>query len=119
MPAPETHVRIQTKHGLLWTRAWTTGTPGLVVVHDEERNRWTLTHRASGKAVIAVRAHVLEALRAAAYHLKDHDWTVDEEAIGEGHHEATNREIQKLTEWFTTGPHAQVEPPEAVGVSTV
>lgn len=71
----DTHVQVDTTHGKLWSKAWTTSVDGLVVVHDADHDKWSLTHRASGKAVLELQGGMVNALRVAAHQLRDHDWT--------------------------------------------
>lgn len=71
----DTHVQVDTTHGKVWTKAWTTSVDGLVIVHDVDHDRWNLTHRSSGKAVMQLQSGMVNALRVAAHRLRDHDWT--------------------------------------------
>ena len=81
----DTHVQVATKHGKVWNKAWSTGVDGLVVVYDADHDRWSLTHRASGKAVLAIQANMLNLMRVAAHQLRALDWTVAEDAITDDH----------------------------------
>lgn len=74
----DTHVQVDTTHGKVWTKAWTTSVDGLVIVHDVDHDKWSLTHRASGKAVVELEGGVVNALRFAAHQLRQYDWTVSE-----------------------------------------
>ncbi len=74
----DTHVQVDTTHGKVWSKAWTTSVDGLVVVHDADHDRWSLTHRASGKAVVELQGRMVNALRVAAHQLRDYDWMLPE-----------------------------------------
>lgn len=108
MSGPERHVQIATKHGKLWTRAWGTDVPGLVVVYDTDNDRWTLTHKASGKSVLAVTSNMVALMQEAASKLQELDWTVDEEGITEQHKQAAGTAKAALLQSKITATEQQL-----------
>jgi len=110
----DTHVQVDTTHGKVWSKAWTTSVEGLVVIHDADHDRWSLTHRASGKAVVELQGGMVNAMRVAAHQLRDHDWTVAEEAISHEHRQAA---AAALTHAEETAP--DVTPATERGVGSV
>jgi hypothetical protein len=110
----DTHVQVATKHGRIWSKAWSTGVDGLVVVHDPDHDRWSVTHRASGKAVVALQAAMVNLMRVAAHQLRTLDWTVAEDAISDEHRQAAAEALAHAAE---TAP--AVTPATERGVGSV
>lgn len=106
---PNRHVQIATKHGKLWTRAWGTDVPGLVVVYDTDNDRWTLTHQASGRAVLSMVAPIVSYLRLAALRMRELDWTVAEEDITDAHRQAKLDASEALVEYLAAMPAPRLE----------
>lgn len=104
----DTHVQVASSHGKIWTKAWQTDVPGIVVVHDADHDRWTLTHKASGKSVLAVTSNMVALMREAASKLQDLDWTVDEEGITEQHQQAAGTAKAALLQSKITATEQQL-----------
>ena len=79
---PNVRVRVETVDTpMLYVKAWSTSVPGIVVLYDEDRDEWALTHEPSGKFIFRARVDVLDRLQKAAQSLASHDWTVPESGV--------------------------------------
>lgn len=102
----ETHVQILTKHGLVWTKAWTTDVPGLYIVYSPDHETWSVTHKESGRSVLSISIPVVQALRNSVNTMKHLDWTVSEETLQESpQHRSMLDQAQQLLN--SALPHSQ------------
>lgn len=85
---PDTHVQVSTTQHKVWQQAWSTDVPGLVIVHDAAHDLWTITHRASGKAVAKHHVPMVKRMRKAAKQLASLDWTLAEDQLTDDHYSA-------------------------------